>query len=354
MENIERLLYNHLTRYPGMEPEDAIVLLYQHVYGYTPAGQGLAALESDFARRLSSPVISSAAPEAPVGIGNDLCRVALGNVDVVSALTLAKICVRSAELHSPSPNTLMQALHVLRGMADEGRLPWNPVHTAHVIDAYVDNDCPFPVHSARYVELYAPNYIVMDRVSAFFMQVFQLVDRALAQKSHVLVGIDGMSAAGKSHLAALLAEVYACGVVHADDFFLRPEQRNSARLAQPGGNIDYERLAPVAKQAADNRAFSYVAYSCKTGRLEEQRHIPAGRITVLEGVYSLSPRVAAQCDVRVFLSVDAAKQMERVTGRSGAELAVRFKQEWIPMENYYFSEYSVRESCDIALDTTVL
>lgn len=57
------------------------------------------------------------------------------------------------------------------------------------------------------------------------------------------VAIDGPCASGKSTLGQLLAGVYGCPLIRMDDFFLRPEQRSPERLAQPGGNVDYERFS---------------------------------------------------------------------------------------------------------------
>ena len=57
-----------------------------------------------------------------------------------------------------------------------------------------------------------------------------------------IVAIDGRCGAGKSTLAQKLARDLGGRVVCADDFFLRPEQRTPERLAEPGGNLDRERM----------------------------------------------------------------------------------------------------------------
>ena len=57
-----------------------------------------------------------------------------------------------------------------------------------------------------------------------------------------IVAIDGCCASGKSTLGARLSEALGCPLFHLDDFFLRPEQRTPERFAQPGGNMDRERL----------------------------------------------------------------------------------------------------------------
>ena len=68
------------------------------------------------------------------------------------------------------------------------------------------------------------------------------IDELLAKKNMVIVAIDGKCTSGKTTLASKLAEIYDCNVFHMDDFFLRPEQRIPERLAEVGGNVDYERF----------------------------------------------------------------------------------------------------------------
>ena len=49
-----------------------------------------------------------------------------------------------------------------------------------------------------------------------------------------------------------------------DDFFLRPEQRTAQRLAQSGGNVDWERFqAEVLIPLRQGISFSYRPYDCR-------------------------------------------------------------------------------------------
>ena len=57
-----------------------------------------------------------------------------------------------------------------------------------------------------------------------------------------LVAIDGRCTAGKTTLAGLLQGKRSCNVVHMDDFYLPFAKRTPERMAQPGGNMDFERL----------------------------------------------------------------------------------------------------------------
>ena len=98
-----------------------------------------------------------------------------------------------------------------------------------------------------------------------FAPLFAELDRRLAGEAPVRLAIEGGSASGKTTLGKILAERYDCTVFHMDDFFLRPEQRTSERLHQPGGNVDYERfLTEVLRPLHDGQAVTYRPYDCHT------------------------------------------------------------------------------------------
>lgn len=352
--DISAILFDQLRRYPGMALQDLVKCLYQSEMGEAPQ----APLSEDsrlLAQELALAELAGMVYQPPENIGNNRCRVHLSGFDKgLSGDTFARLCERSAALHPGSLEQLDQNLEVLLAMAGRGQLPYPAQDVDRFVADYRVAGLPSLPHTSRFTALYKPHYRVMDTASALFLPVLAAIDTAMAQKSHVLVGIDGMSGSGKSMLAKRLAGVYGCGVVHTDDFFLRSEQKTAERLARPGGNIDYERLAPVARSARDDRAFHYQAYDCVQEKMSIFWQIPAGRLTVLEGSYALHPQVGAECDVRIFLMVDARVQAARVAARSGAEQACRFEKEWIPMENQYFSHFGIRESCDIVVDTSYL
>lgn len=63
-----------------------------------------------------------------------------------------------------------------------------------------------------------------------------------ADKSPLLVAIDGRCGSGKTTLGFYLQELFDCNLFHMDDFFLRVEQRTPERMKEVGGNVDYERF----------------------------------------------------------------------------------------------------------------
>ena len=179
--------------------------------------------------------------------------------------------------------------------------------------------------------------------------VKQHITRLLAEKKPVIVAIDGKCTAGKTTLAAQLAELFDCNVFHMDDFFLRPHQRTDARLAKAGGNVDYERfqeevLLPL--QAGD--VFSYRPFDCKSLSLSQPVAVSPKQLTVVEGSYSMHPYFGDIYDLKILLTVDPEVQRQRILNRP-QHLHQRFFTQWIPMENRYLTEFSISDQADLVL-----
>lgn len=84
-----------------------------------------------------------------------------------------------------------------------------------------------------------------------------------------VVAIDGMSASGKTTLGQQLKNHFLkANLFHMDDYFLQPHQRTPDRLAETGGNVDYERFKDeIIFHLNDKNGFSYQIYDCMTQSL---------------------------------------------------------------------------------------
>ena len=184
-------------------------------------------------------------------------------------------------------------------------------------------------------------------------QAEEILNRAKELNAPVFAAIDGRCAAGKTTLAAVLQKKSGCPVVHLDDFFLRPEQRTAERYAEPGGNVDRERLLeevilPLeAKQDAE-----YQKFDCSVMRLGEQVHVPCAPLIVFEGSYALHPELRDHYHLKIFMDVDPKEQLDRIEARSGKEKRAMFEAKWIPLEEKYFSFYRVEDCADIRINTS--
>ncbi len=171
------------------------------------------------------------------------------------------------------------------------------------------------------------------------------------QDKPLLIAIDGPAGAGKSSLAAALQQDFTNSLmIHADDFFLQPHQRTPARLNEPGGNLDRERLlAQVLIPLQSGSYQGHQRYNCQTGALEA---VPgrARPLIIIEGSYSHHPDLRAYYDLTVFLAIDKETQLQRLKARCPDQASFeRFKSRWIPLENAYFERFRVKESSDLVL-----
>lgn len=163
----------------------------------------------------------------------------------------------------------------------------------------------------------------------------------------VLLAIDGRCGSGKTTLAKVLGEKSGAAVVHMDDFFLRLEQRTPARLAEPGGNVDRERvLEEVLLPLREKRPVVYRPYDAHRPAMLEPVRLEPSPLTIIEGSYSCHPDLWDFYDLRVFIDVPPEEQLRRIAARSGPEKLAAFQSRWIPLEEAYFQAFSPEKHCD--------
>lgn len=167
----------------------------------------------------------------------------------------------------------------------------------------------------------------------------------------LVIAMDGNSAAGKTTLAHSLAQQLHCDVIHMDDFFLPPALRTPQRLAEPGGNVHYERfLTEVLLPLRRGEPISYGVFDCGVMEVTHRRALTPGAVTIVEGAYSLHPSLAAYYDLKIFLRTTPDAQAERILRRNGAERQAVFLSKWIPLEQRYFDAFHIPDQCDLVLD----
>ena len=122
-----------------------------------------------------------------------------------------------------------------------------------------------------------------------------------------------------------------------DDFFLRPEQRTAARLAEVGGNVDRERFTEeILLPLSQNKEVRYRPFDCSTQTLGDEITAVSKKLTIIEGAYSMHRDLERYYDFSLFLDIDKNVQKKRILNRNTPNMAKRFFEEWIPLENKYF------------------
>ncbi len=138
------------------------------------------------------------------------------------------------------------------------------------------------------------------------------------------------------------------------DLWRRPEEnlekRTGERLAQPGGNVHYERFAQeVIPHVRLPEPFCYRVFDCGVMDYHGERQLGNAPIRIVEGSYSFHPALGNYADILVFSTVSPDEQIRRIQERNGDRMLEMFKNRWIPMEEAYFAHYRVMDRADVVI-----
>ena len=341
-------LLDQWARHPASRLQDLRKALYQSTFGCGHLVDDPSAA-ADWIRREAEHAPDCREMEP---LDGPWCRAPLGILsEGLTPETLAAAFAQSAAMPGEDIPALEDRLAVLMGLIREGTLPFDPAAAAAEIAAWRAAGFPACHHSEDYRNAYHPAYRVLHKRYAHLLPLLAAIDRALGSKPRMLLAIEGGSASGKSTLAELLTGIYPdAALFHADDYFLRPEQRTPERFAQPGGNMDRERLeAEILAPLSRGGDVVYRPFDCKTMSLSEPRRSRAARLNIVEGSYSLHPALEPYYDLSVFLEISPESQRRRVLERNGPEWGQMFFDRWIPLENTYFQATRTAERCTLRL-----
>lgn len=350
MQELERILKDHAARYPQMEAVDYLKLVYQNEFGgghLVPEGEQT---EQRILREqeAAAPVCDPVEP-----IGNGLCRLHLGGVDPQAAGALARLFAAAAAEVQGSSAGFEEKLVLLRGLCESGALPIKTTQLDAVLESYPLAQHPPFSHSDAFRAAYAPHYRVLRLDDARLLPAFVMAERIA--RAGGLLAIDGRCASGKSTLAQRIGKIYRCPVFHMDDYFLPAELRTAERFAQPGGNVHRERIEEeILRPFSRGQQVVYRPFDCHSMSLREPVTVPAASFAVVEGCYAMHPALRGYFAGAVFLTHSPQAQRQRILTRSGERMLARFENEWIPLEERYFSGCGVEEACEVRLDTTEL
>ena len=346
----QRLL-SHFNTYPQFQIPDIFKFLHQSVFGcehmISSPERAVTYIQTE---AQSNPCSGDTAVEP---LDGEYSRVPLAYLGKgLSAETLGKLFYLSASAPKGSVEQLEKRLDIAEQLIAEGQLALSLPDFKAAREHWQADGYPAIHHSDVFRETYHPSYRVISNKYIPYLDLLAKLD-TLLEAGNVKLAIEGSSASGKTTLAGLLEQIYGCTVFHMDDFFLRPEQRTKERFALPGGNIDKERfldevLIPLSRcESINSRRFD-----CSTFTLTQSVSVTPKRLTVIEGAYSMHPELSCYYDISVFLNISADLQKKRIEHRNSPEMAVRFFNEWIPMERKYFEAFDIKNGCNIIINVT--
>lgn len=190
------------------------------------------------------------------------------------------------------------------------------------------------------------DFVICEFGRKRFEPVVAEIRRLMEEKEEerFIVAIDGKCGSGKTILGTYLQQIFDCNLFHMDDFFLQNHQRTDERLAEAGGNVDYERFrSEVLEPLLAGRTVKYRTFNCMTRVIDGEYDISPKKLNIIEGSYSQHPYFNHPYDLCVFLDIDERTQSENIRKRNGAEKLELFREKWIPMENRYFDTFNIKE-----------
>ena len=341
------LLTGHCRAYPKLQIQDLFKYVYQSSLGCEHSVSDEEAALEYIIREYET--VTKAEPPIVEELDGEYCRVDLSCIGMgLSARTLARLFCLSAKKEPDGYVRLEQKLEAAKTLIAGGELHFDINAFESGVDEWRESGYGAVGHSDVFRREYRPTYRVIAKRYAELLPVFAEIDR-LSAKGSLIVAIEGGSASGKTTLATLLRQVYGCHVFHMDDFFLRPEQRTPERFAEVGGNVDRERFYnEVLEPLIKNETVCYRPFDCSTQTLRESITVAPCRLAIVEGAYSMHPAFDKYYGFSIFLDISAEYQRERIYGRN-PELAERFFDEWIPLENRYFSCTDAKGRADFIL-----
>lgn len=347
-----KILTDHIRAYPKMQLVDAVKLLYQNEFG---PGHMLPDRAFAYQRLASECLTANALPagfDCFIDIGNGLVRYNIGCIEAsgISLNTVNNCFCLAANTVKGSMQSFIAQLDALEKMCDSGELPFEPGYARHFIKRYIKDGCPQVHHSIEYKKAYKPAYRVMLETFKQYYRLFCAIDRLLDSSADtVVLGIDGRCLSGKSTLSALLYEIYDCNVFAMDDFFLPAELQTPERLSIPGGNVDIERFQTDVLDKLRSGDFAYRPFDCGSQSLKAPININHKRLNIVEGSYSLHPKLRNYYDLKLLLKIDKAEQLKRLKERNSQESQTQFINKWIPIEENYHTKTKPEAICDLII-----
>lgn len=348
IKNTRELLLAHYRKYPILQIRDVFKFLFQSVFGcehMVPSEERAISYITDEYENMNRDVQMEIEE-----LDGNYSRVPLAYIDRgLSAETFGKLFCASAEKESGDVDTLRLKLDVARELAEEKLLPFDVCDFTAAVVKWENEGFPPVHHSDEFRNAYKPSYRLIYNDYLPFLPFFAELDLRL-KKGKVNLAVEGGSASGKTTLGKLISKLYDCNIFHMDDFFLRLEQRTPERFAEAGGNVDRERfLEEVLLPLSRNEEFSYQKFDCSTMSLGEYANVTPKMLNVTEGAYSMHPDLAMFYDFSVMLDITLERQRARILKRNSPAFAERFFNEWIPMEQKYFSAFGIHEKCDMVI-----
>ena len=175
------------------------------------------------------------------------------------------------------------------------------------------------------------------------------IQRISKDSKRFVISIDGPAASGKSTLSKYLEEKLDAVVFRMDDYFLHDEMKTEERLSVPGGNVHYERMQEEILDHLTQDEVTFQKFDCTISALSDPLVKKLKKYVVIEGVYSQQSLLRKYYDFNIYTITDKEGQHDRLFRRN-PRLFDRFINEWLPLEDEYFTLEDVKARSDYQIE----
>ena len=347
--NFSDHLKKQLSLHPSMQPQDIVKLCYQAAFGaehlLPDPAKAKAYFETEFQK------VSAADIPLYEEISPDICRVNLSawKKEDLPAEWLFRMFLGTATIPQGGETTFLQYLEAAEQVLSAHSVSFSREEWETYLCNYKKEGLRAVHHSDLYRMAEQPAYRIVRKQFLRLLPVLQAAAK-LQKNDPIIIAIDGRAASGKTTLSDLLKRILSADVIHMDDFFLPLDLRTAERLAEPGGNIHYERfLEEIVPSLKKKKPFSYRIFDCSRMDYNGKQTISSAPFCLVEGAYSCHPLFGEYADLKVFSDISPEEQMQRIRKRNGETMAEMFRNRWIPMEEAYYSHFHIKEKADIIL-----
>ncbi len=346
---MREILLHHYKKYPKMQIEDFIKLLYQSFF----KGDHLS-LDKKTSLKMLTEEINSLDYEIPFFIYEDIgLNTVRLNLSAIKAnnIPLEEVNEWFINSFSKKKNTkgFKKSLKDLLSLIKDQKIKLDYNSSKDFINIYLKEIKPLS-HSKIYKEKYNPHYRVISKsVMPSYMKDLQFKNyiKHFKQGNRFnIIALEGKAASGKTTLARNLREQNIT-IIHMDDFFLPKALQTKKQLSTLGGNIDIDALKDVISRLSQNEEISFQAFNCKTQKYFEKREF-IHSLVIIEGVFSYLEVFRRYYKRLIYLDITKEEQKKRLINRD-KKLYPKFKKTWLPMEKKYYDTQNIIIRADLII-----
>lgn len=178
-----------------------------------------------------------------------------------------------------------------------------------------------------------------------FSEIISLIE-SNKNEHPVIIAIDGRSASGKTTFTDRFLSIDGITVIHTDDFYRPKNAFGELEIREHDGNFDIERFKAEVVARLKDKELCYGVFDCRQQKISYYVSVVAQKCIIVEGAYSLNPRLGDYADLSVFFDIDKDMQKKRIYDRNGDENYEIFERLWIQAEERYIKHYRIEKLTD--------